>query len=159
MPDSEAAEATARPLRIPLSFSRGCLFEEPTAREAAAATTAGGVAGGVAVADGSAVDDSEDLPDDDVDEAKETSSYSARRGSGGGAGGRFARVREVLPFAFHPNVRPLSISDLESCVVLENAAFEDPEHRCTREKVSFCKMISLCYLLLCVFVWGYLGWM
>ena len=37
--------------------------------------------------------------------------------------------------ALHPYTRPLTISDLESCVALENAAF--PEHeRCTPEKVS-----------------------
>ncbi|KAI0828085.1 acyl-CoA N-acyltransferase [Hypoxylon sp. FL0890] len=114
---------------IPLSFSRRNLFEpnpREVAREAAAAASAAG---------GSAVDDSEDLPDDDVDEAKETSSYGARRGSNGD--GKFSRIREILPFAFHPNVRPLSISDLESCVALENAAFENPEHRCTREKFEY----------------------
>lgn len=30
----------------------------------------------------------------------------------------------------------LTLDDLESCVILENAAFEHPEHRCSREKVS-----------------------
>ncbi|OTA97291.1 hypothetical protein M434DRAFT_295243 [Hypoxylon sp. CO27-5] len=150
MPDSPPSEpeATARPPQpppgIPLSFSRGCIFQ-PTAREAAreAAAAAAAVVAAEGI-DGSAVDDSEDLPDDDVDEAKETSSYGARRGSGSGSagggangGGKYARIREILPFAFHPNVRPLSISDLESCVVLENAAFENPEHRCSREKFEY----------------------
>jgi hypothetical protein len=36
----------------------------------------------------------------------------------------------------HPYTRPLTISDLESCVALENAAFTNPEERATREKVS-----------------------
>jgi hypothetical protein len=36
----------------------------------------------------------------------------------------------------HPYTRPLTISDLESCVVLENAAFTNPEERATREKAS-----------------------
>ncbi|KAI1142142.1 acyl-CoA N-acyltransferase [Hypoxylon sp. FL0543] len=129
--ESEAAAAASKP-GIPMSFSRKNLFE-PTAlevaREAAAAASAAG---------GSAVDDSEDLPDDDVDEAKETSSYGARRGSNGvAADAKFSRIQEVLPFTFHPNVRPLSISDLESCVVLENAAFENPAHRSTREKFEY----------------------
>lgn len=33
-------------------------------------------------------------------------------------------------------VRPLTISDLESCVALENAAFTTEEERASREKVS-----------------------
>ena len=37
----------------------------------------------------------------------------------------------------HPYTRPLTISDLESCVALENAAFTNPEERATREKASF----------------------
>jgi hypothetical protein len=35
----------------------------------------------------------------------------------------------------HPYTRPLTISDLESCVALENAAFTNPQERATREKV------------------------
>ena len=34
----------------------------------------------------------------------------------------------------HPHVQTLSISDLEACVALENAAFPENE-RCSREKV------------------------
>ncbi|KAI1412173.1 acyl-CoA N-acyltransferase [Hypoxylon sp. FL1857] len=140
MSDSEseapagAAAAASKP-GIPLSFSRKCLFQ-PSAVEAAREAAAAAAAANGEEGSDSAVDDSEDLPDDDVDEAKETSSYGARRGSGG-ADGKFGRLREVLPFAFHPNVRPLSINDLESCVALENAAFENPGHRCTREKFEY----------------------
>lgn len=36
----------------------------------------------------------------------------------------------------HLYTRPLTISDLESVVALENAAFTNPEERATREKVS-----------------------
>lgn len=36
----------------------------------------------------------------------------------------------------HPYTRPLTISDLDSCVALENAAFTNPEERATREKAS-----------------------
>jgi hypothetical protein len=41
------------------------------------------------------------------------------------------------PTNLHPYTRPLTISDLESVVALENAAFSDPVERATREKVSF----------------------
>jgi hypothetical protein len=40
------------------------------------------------------------------------------------------------PANLHPYTRPLTISDLESVVALENAAFPDPRDRATREKVS-----------------------
>ncbi|XXG99192.1 hypothetical protein Hte_005527 [Hypoxylon texense] len=98
-----------------------------------------------------AVDDTEDLFDDDVvEEKRKTGGYIRRRLSNNLRSGRhggnadaetaprkFAKVEAVLPFAFHPNVQPLTISDLESCVALENAAFPDPEHRCTREKFEY----------------------
>ena len=35
----------------------------------------------------------------------------------------------------YPYVQTLSLSDLESCVALENASFPEPE-RCSREKVG-----------------------
>lgn len=38
--------------------------------------------------------------------------------------------------SLHPYTRPLTVSDLDSCVALENAAFENPEERCSPEKVS-----------------------
>ncbi|KAI5868653.1 hypothetical protein GGS23DRAFT_42570 [Durotheca rogersii] len=50
---------------------------------------------------------------------------------------RLASVQNRLPFSFHPNFRPLTISDLDSCEVLENGAFENPAHRCTREKFEY----------------------
>lgn len=44
--------------------------------------------------------------------------------------------QHASPQHLHPYTRPLTISDLESVVALENAAFEDPNERATREKVS-----------------------
>lgn len=41
------------------------------------------------------------------------------------------------PTNLHPYTRPLTISDLESVVALENAAFPNPNDRATREKVSY----------------------
>lgn len=38
--------------------------------------------------------------------------------------------------SLHPYTRPLTVSDLESCVALENAAFDVKEERCSPEKVS-----------------------
>ena len=40
------------------------------------------------------------------------------------------------PPNLHPYTRPLTISDLDSVVALENAAFSDPNERATREKVG-----------------------
>lgn len=57
------------------------------------------------------------------------------------------RIQKVLPFQFSPNIRPLSISDLESVVALENSTFHNPEHRATREKFEYrlttCPELSL----------------
>jgi hypothetical protein len=47
-----------------------------------------------------------------------------------------SRIQQILPFPFSPNIRPLTVSDLGSCVALENAAFPNPEHRASPEKVS-----------------------
>lgn len=41
------------------------------------------------------------------------------------------------PTNLHPYTRPLTISDLESVVALENAAFSDPNERATREKFTY----------------------
>lgn len=47
-----------------------------------------------------------------------------------------AQEREIRTMNdMHPYVQTLSLSDLESCVALENAAFPE-EERCSREKVS-----------------------
>ncbi|KAI1807143.1 acyl-CoA N-acyltransferase [Daldinia bambusicola] len=88
-----------------------------------------------------AVDDSEDLPDDDCIEATQTKNYTQRHHHNRPPG-RLGRAQELVPFPFLPNVRPLTISDLESCVALENAAFADPAHRGTREKFEY--RLSVC---------------
>lgn len=41
----------------------------------------------------------------------------------------------------HPYTRPLTVSDVDSCLALENSAFKNPEERATREKVR----TSLCF--------------
>lgn len=48
-----------------------------------------------------------------------------------------SRLQKALPFitTFSPNIRPLTKSDLDSCIALENAAFPDPNHRASPEKV------------------------
>ncbi|RDL38863.1 putative polyamine acetyltransferase [Venustampulla echinocandica] len=47
------------------------------------------------------------------------------------------RSSSLLPANLHPYVRPLTVSDVESCVALENAAFEDPNERASREKFIY----------------------
>ncbi|KAL2127659.1 hypothetical protein VTI74DRAFT_10356 [Chaetomium olivicolor] len=60
-----------------------------------------------------------------------------------------ARLQKALPFLprFIPSIRPLTTSDIEACVALENAAFADPEHRASREKLEYrltvCPELSL----------------
>ncbi|KAI1180746.1 hypothetical protein F4777DRAFT_573975 [Nemania sp. FL0916] len=58
-----------------------------------------------------AIDDSEDLPDDFVELQKTRSSERRRRLS------KTHGVQDLLPFPFSPLIRPLAISDLESCFV------------------------------------------
>lgn len=49
----------------------------------------------------------------------------------------------------HPYTQTLSLSDIDSCVLLEEQAFP-PNERCTREKVSPCFLFSLARELLVV---------
>ncbi|KAK1755751.1 hypothetical protein QBC47DRAFT_195473 [Echria macrotheca] len=48
-----------------------------------------------------------------------------------------ARLKKVFPFRFVPLVKPLTISDLDSAVALENAAFTNPEHRASADKIAY----------------------
>jgi len=43
--------------------------------------------------------------------------------------------KNTVLYELRPLQQILGLDDLESCIVLENAAFEHPEHRCTKEKV------------------------
>ena len=52
--------------------------------------------------------------------------------------------------SLHPYTRPLTVSDLDSCVALENAAFENPQERCSPEKVSPFRLSRACPGLFCV---------
>ncbi|KAI1321993.1 hypothetical protein F5Y16DRAFT_387935 [Xylariaceae sp. FL0255] len=79
-----------------------------------------------------AVDDTEDLSDDFVEMQKTISNERRREKNAHGHG-----ISDLLPFQFAPNIRPLTISDLESCVALENAAFANPNHRCSKEKFEY----------------------
>ncbi|KAI1276732.1 hypothetical protein F5Y07DRAFT_127820 [Xylaria sp. FL0933] len=74
-----------------------------------------------------AIDDTEDLADDDV-AIQKTISCGRRR--------RKDNIQDLLPFPFSPLIRPLTISDLESCVALENAAFPNLA-RCSRDKFVY----------------------
>ncbi|KAI3318642.1 acyl-CoA N-acyltransferase [Xylariaceae sp. AK1471] len=79
-----------------------------------------------------AVDDTEDLPDDFVHIQKTISGERRRRQSK-----QMHGIQDLLPFPFSPLIRPLTISDLESCIALENAAFANPAHRCSRDKFEY----------------------
>ncbi|KAI1160141.1 acyl-CoA N-acyltransferase [Nemania serpens] len=79
-----------------------------------------------------AIDDTEDLADDVANVRKTLSCERRRRQSRQTHG-----IQDLFPFPFSPLIRPLTISDLESCVALENAAFANPAHRSTREKFIY----------------------
>lgn len=82
-------------------------------------------------------DEDEDL-DDEFAELQRIQSAKRREGKDKA---HQNRIQEILPFAFAPNIRPLGISDQQSAVVLENAAFPHPQHRASPEKVGQSSMI------------------
>jgi hypothetical protein len=43
--------------------------------------------------------------------------------------------KDTVLHELRPIQKILGLNDLESCIVLENAAFDNADHRCTREKV------------------------
>jgi hypothetical protein len=97
-----------------------------------------------------AIDDTDDLDDEHVEIQKTISNSRKRHSLKNGD----IKVQDVLPFPFLPNIRPLTVSDLESCVALENSAFTDPNHRCSREKVSYHTCVNIELLrdsILCIF--------
>jgi hypothetical protein len=62
----------------------------------------------------------------------------------------FQRQQANAPASFHPYTRPLTVSDLDSVVALENASFSNPAERASPEKVydpvsSFCLCENLDY--------------
>ncbi|KAI0458727.1 hypothetical protein F5B21DRAFT_459236 [Xylaria acuta] len=81
--------------------------------------------------DDGAVDDN-DLPDEVVNIQKTISGERRCR-----QGKQTHGIQDLLPFPFSPLIRPLTISDLESCIALENAAFANPAHRCSRDKFVY----------------------
>lgn len=82
--------------------------------------------------DEDAVDDSGDV---EPEVAKMKTTLSQKRYADKECCPGIPQVQKLLPFPFAPNIRPLTISDVESCVALECAAFPQPEHRATPEKV------------------------
>lgn len=80
--------------------------------------------------DDAAIDDEE--ADEEFAELQRTMSSKRRDDK---EKGKENRIQELLPVPFSPNIRPLGISDLWSTVALENAAFSDPQHRASPEKV------------------------
>lgn len=80
-----------------------------------------------------AFDDEDDDLDDEFAELQRIQSAKRREAKDKAY---LNRIQEILPFAFAPNIRPLGISDLQSAIVLENAAFSDPRHRASPEKVG-----------------------
>jgi GNAT superfamily N-acetyltransferase len=79
-----------------------------------------------------AIDDS---VDEDGDFADIQRTISQKRRKEKESAKKDMNIQEILPFQFSPNIRPLTVSDLDSCMALENAAFAE-EHRASREKVS-----------------------
>ncbi|ROW14580.1 hypothetical protein VPNG_03243 [Cytospora leucostoma] len=81
-----------------------------------------------------AIDDADDIVDDEFAELQRTLSAKRREEKDKG---RDNRIQDILPFPFAPNIRPLGISDLQSVIALENAAFPDPQHRASPEKFEY----------------------
>ncbi|KAI8956098.1 hypothetical protein F4801DRAFT_573629 [Xylaria longipes] len=82
--------------------------------------------------DDEAIDETTDLPDDLANIQKSISDERRRQQTG-----QIHGIQDLLPFPFSPLIRPLTISDLESCIALENAAFANPAHRCTQDKFVY----------------------
>ncbi len=87
-----------------------------------------------------AVDESDDV-DSDFASLQKTLSQKRRAAKESPE----ARLQRALPCTFLPNIRPLTNSDCDSCVALENAAFPNPEHRASREKA--CVPTRPCFYL------------
>lgn len=78
-----------------------------------------------------AIDDSDDGDEGYVEAQRTLCEHKQKRPTSANL-----RVQEIVPFHFSPLVQPLTSSSVESCVALEDAAFPNPDHRATREKVS-----------------------
>lgn len=78
-----------------------------------------------------AIDDSVDADPREVKSQQEVAFHRRESVS------RQERLASRLPFRYSPLFRPLTISDLDSCVALEAAAFKSERHRATPEKVRW----------------------
>lgn len=81
----------------------------------------------------SAIDDSAD-EDEEVVELMRIKSADHHKGKQSKKKG--LRVQEILPFHFSPIFLPLTEYHINSALALENAAFTNPAHRCSPDKVS-----------------------
>lgn len=82
--------------------------------------------------DPGAIDDSCDADDDMVTKQRNiTALRIQKRNSEAGL------LQKVIPFHWAPMLTPLTESDIEACVTLENAALFDPSHRASREKIEY----------------------
>ncbi|RFU28270.1 hypothetical protein B7463_g8065, partial [Scytalidium lignicola] len=68
----------------------------------------------------------------------------------------FIIIQPRAPTRLHPYTRQLTLSDLDSVVALENAAFTDPKQRATREKFEYrlTKCGELCLGIFCTMIPG-----
>lgn len=77
-----------------------------------------------------AIDDSIDADEEIVDVQRSiTQSRLQRRKSAG------RLLQKVIPFHWAPMLSPLTESDTETCIILEELAFPEPEKRAPRELV------------------------
>ncbi|KAJ2907395.1 polyamine acetyltransferase [Zalerion maritima] len=78
-----------------------------------------------------AIDDSADADPREVKSQQNVAFH--RRGSIS----KETRIENKLPFRYSPLFRPLNVTDLDSCVALENAAFTNESHRATPGKLKY----------------------
>ena len=89
------------------------------------------------------IDDSIDVDEEDVEIQRKPSLQHQRNTM---ERGKTHPVQHKLGgIEYCPLLRPLSVSDIDSCVALENAAFKSEQHRCTPAK-------ACCVLLLVLFL-------
>ncbi|KAK0629790.1 hypothetical protein B0T17DRAFT_589473 [Bombardia bombarda] len=140
-------------LLVSLALSPTIIYKPPLPTSTAAPTTMATAQGGSDAPPGNTGPDPSRGPDHAVDESddadgefvtlQKTLSQKRRAAKESPE----SRLQRAFPFPFLPNIRPLTISDYESCVALETAAFPHSEHRASPEKfkyrLSVCPELSL----------------
>ncbi|KAM0268519.1 hypothetical protein ACHAQH_009979 [Verticillium albo-atrum] len=94
-----------------------------------------------------AIDDSVDEDEDTVEIRRIQSAEHKRQRKDSTA----LRVQSIVPFHFSPLFLPLTVSSLNSCQALEDAAFTNPDHRCYPEKFEYrlSQCSDICFGLFC----------